>query len=195
MQTYPDFFDRDGFTNMWGRSNVYRCAAASPLCENLTLQNSSVNPGLARRIASGTLLQFITRDDFLNNGIPTMGFYGQFVPLVQGYSCAESVYWLGKVFLCLALPADNPFWTAEENNGSWDKLGERDVKQTVLNGPALCFTNHSANGETVLRTGKVVRDCGDVHGMWNYSKLCYNSKYPWESAPSENVESDRKSVV
>lgn len=189
MQTYPDFFDRDGFTNMWGRSNVYRCAAASPLCENLTLKNSSVNPGLARRIASGTLLQFLTRDDFLNNGIPTMGFYGQFVPLVQGYSCAESVYWLGKVFLCLALPANSPFWTADENNGSWDKLGEKAVKQTVLNGPALCFTNHGANGETILRTGKVVRDCGDVHGMWNYSKLCYNSKYPWESAPSENVES------
>ena len=27
MQTYPDFFDRDGFTNMWGRSSIYRNAA------------------------------------------------------------------------------------------------------------------------------------------------------------------------
>lgn len=27
-----------------------------------------------------------------------MGFYGQFSPLVQGYSCAESVFWLGKFF-------------------------------------------------------------------------------------------------
>ncbi|MFR4440182.1 MAG: DUF2264 domain-containing protein, partial [Hungatella sp.] len=24
METYGDFFDRDGFTNMWGRSNIYR---------------------------------------------------------------------------------------------------------------------------------------------------------------------------
>ena len=23
METYADFFDRDGFTNMWGRSNIY----------------------------------------------------------------------------------------------------------------------------------------------------------------------------
>ena len=188
MKTYPDFFDKDGFTNMWGRSNVYRNAATSPLSENLLLRNSSVNAGLARRIASGSLLQFFTRDDFLNNGIPTMGFYGQFTPLVQGYSCAESAYWLGKAFLCLSLPEESPFWSEKENNGSWDKLGEKEVKETALNGPALCFTNHNANGTTILRSAKVMKRCGDEHGMWNYAKLAYNTKYPWESAPSKDVE-------
>lgn len=189
MESYGDFFDRDGYTNMWGRSNVYRNAATSPFEGNLILKNSSVNPGLARRIASGSLMQFFGREDFLENGIPAMGFYGQFTPLVQGYSCTESVFWLGKAFLCLHLPAEHPFWTEKENNGSWEKLSEREVKETVLNGPALCFTNHNANGETILRTGKVVKNCGDEHGMWNYSKLSYNSKYPWESAPSKEVES------
>ena len=189
METYGDFFDKDGFTNMWGRSNVYRNAATSPFDGNMMLKHPAANPGLSRRIVSGSLLQFISRDDFLYNGIPTMGFYGQFTPLVQGYSCAESVYWLGKAFLCLDLPADHPFWTAKENNGSWETLGEKEVKETVLNGPALCFTNHNANGETILRTGKIIKDCGDEHGMWNYSKISYNSKYPWESAPSKDIES------
>lgn len=189
METYPDFFDKDGFTNMWGRSNVYRNAATSPLSENLTLKNSSVNPGLARRICSGSLLQFFKRDDFLINGVPAMGFYGQFKPLIQGYSCAESAYWLGKAFLCLALPETSPFWTETENNGSWENLKDGEVKQTVLDGPALCFTNHSANGETILRTGKVTKNCGDIHGMWNYSKLCYNTKYPWESSEVEFADS------
>lgn len=189
METYGDFFDRDGHTNMWGRSNVYRNAATSPFDGNFLLKHPLADPGLSRRIASGSLLQFMTRDDFLKNGIPTMGFYGQFTPLVQGYSCAESVFWLGKAFLCLHLPADHPFWTEKENNGSWKSLEEKEVKETILNGPALCFTNHNANGETVLRTGKVVKNCGDEHGMWNYSKLSYNSKYPWESAPSKEVES------
>lgn len=27
--------------------------------------------------------------------------------------------------------------------------------------------------------------------MWNYSKLCFNSKYPWESSPSEAVEAQQ----
>ena len=136
-------------------------------------------------------MQFLGREDFLYKGVPTLGFYGQFSPLVQGYSCAESPFWLGKAFLCLHLPADHPFWTARENNGSWDGLGEKEVKVTTLDGPALCFSNHQANGETILRTGKVVKQPDDEHGMWNYSKLSYNTKYPWESAPAEDVEAQQ----
>ncbi|BCJ93855.1 hypothetical protein acsn021_14240 [Anaerocolumna cellulosilytica] len=191
METYSDFFDCDGFTNMWGRSNIYRNASTSAFDGNMMLRNSTADPGLARRISSGSLLQFLTREDFLHEGIPTLGFYGQFTPLVQGYSCAESPFWLGKAFLCLHLPSDHPFWTAIENNGIWEKLRKNEIKETTLNGPALCFTNHEANGETILRSGKVVRNCRDEHGMWNYSKLCFNSKYPWESAPSKDVEAQQ----
>lgn len=191
METYGDYFDRDGFTNMWGRSNVYRNAATSSFNANMLLKSSTADPGLARRIASGSLLQFLSREDFLFKGVPTMGFYGQFTPLVQGYSCAESPFWLGKAFLCLNLPENHPFWTVKENNGTWEKLEGNKVKETVIDGPALCFTNHGANGETILRTGKVVRNCNDNHGMWNYSKLNYNSKYPWESAPSKDVEAQQ----
>ncbi len=191
MESYADFFDRDGFTNMWGRSNIYRNAATSAFDGNLMLHNSTADPGTARRISSGSLLQFLTREDFLYKGVPTLGFYGQFTPLVQGYSCAESPFWLGKAFLCLHLPADHPFWTTREKNGTWDTLSEKETKVTVLNGPALCFSNHQANGETILRTGKVVKNVGDEHGMWNYSKLCFNTKYPWESEPAIEVEAQQ----
>ncbi len=191
MRTYADFFDRDGFTNMWGRSNIYRNAATSAFDGNLMLRNSTVDPGLARRICSGSLLQFMSREDVFYEDIPTLGFYGQFTPLVQGYSCAESPYWLGKAFLCLHLPADHPFWTARESNGSWEALGSREVKETCLSGPALCFTNHGATGETLLRTGKVVKGVNDEHGMWNYSKLVFNTKFPWEAKVSREVEAQQ----
>lgn len=183
MESYADFFDEDGFTNMWGRSSIYRFASTSPFDGNFMLRRPAMDAGLARRIASGSLLQFLSREDFSWKGIPTMGFYRQFLPVVQGYSCAESPFWMGKAFLCLHLPEDHPFWTAKENNGTWEKLGRDEVKQTVLNGPALCFTNHKANGETILRTGKVVRSVGDKHGLWNYAKLNFNTKYPWEATP------------
>lgn len=191
METYGDFFDRDGWTNMWGRSNIYRNAATSAFDGNLMLREGKANPGRARRISSGSLMQFLGREDFLYQGVPTLGFYGQFSPLVQGYSCAESPFWLGKAFLCLHLPADHPFWTEKENNGPWEELGKNQVRVTTLDGPALCFSNHEANGETILRTGKVVKDVDDRHGMWNYSKLCFNTKYPWEAAPAEAVESQQ----
>lgn len=194
METYGDFFDRDGWTNMWGRSNIYRNAATSAFDGNLLLSEGKADPGRARRISSGSLMQFLGREDFLYKGVPTLGFYGQFSPLVQGYSCAESPFWMGKAFLCLHLPADHPFWTAKENNGTWETLGEGETKVTVLDGPALCFSNHEANGETILRTGKVVKQPGDEHGMWNYSKLCYNTKYPWEAAPVEPGAEGRNAV-
>ncbi len=192
METYGDFFDRDGWTNMWGRSSIYRNAAASAFDGNMMLQGGRMDPGRARRISSGSLMQFLGREDFLYDGVPTLGFYGQFSPLVQGYSCAESPFWLGKAFLCLHLPPDHPFWTAKENNGTWEALGEREVKETCLDGPALCFTNHQANGETILRTGKVSKRRGDEHGMWAYSKLCYNTKYPWEASDREEVPVSRR---
>ena len=190
MKTYPDFFDRDGFTNMWGRSGIYRNAATSSFDGNLMMRNYDIDPGLARRICSGSLLQFFERDDFLWNGVPTLGFYGPFVPLVQGYSCAESPMWLAKALLCLHFPEDHPFWTAKENNGTWDKLEKNETKVTTLNGPALCFANHEANGITELRTGKMVKNKHDLHGIWNYGKLVYNSKFPWECTPKDSHVDD-----
>lgn len=181
METYPGFFDQSGLTNMWGRSNIYRNASTSAFAAHFLLKNPCADPGLARRICSGSLLQFLQREDFLSDGIPNLGFYGQFAPLIQGYSCAESPFWLGKAFLCLHLPGDHPFWTERENNGVWEKLSSGNVKETVLNGPALCFSNHGANGATILRTGKVLKTPEDIAGMWNYVKLAYHTQYPWEA--------------
>ncbi len=191
MGNYPEFFDRDGFTNMWGRSNIYRNATTSAFAGNCFLKNSLVDYGLARRISSGALLQFFNREDFLAEGVPTLGFYGQFTPLVQHYSCAESPLWLGKAFICLALPKEHDFWTTRENNGVWETLSNSGINETALDGAGLCYTNHQSNGETVLRTGKVLKNKGDTHGMWNYSKLCYNTKYPWEASPCEEVEAQQ----
>lgn len=190
MKSFPQAFDRDGFTTMWGRSGIYRNAATSAFDGNLFLKNPTVEPGLARRICSGSLLQFLTRDDFLAHGIPSLGFYRQFMPLVQGYSCAESPFWLGKAFLCLHLPKDHPFWTAKEQNGIWERMGAFETVETALDGPALCYSNHQANGSTILRTGKVLKNCGDIHGMWNYSKLSYHSKFPWEATPRQRSEEE-----
>ncbi|MCR5822831.1 MAG: DUF2264 domain-containing protein [Lachnospiraceae bacterium] len=181
VKTFPFYFGRNGFVNMWGRSGIYRNAAVSPLAANFFFKNPAADPGLCRRVTAGALLQFLEREDFLAGGIPSLGFYGQFPPLVQGYSCAESPLWLGKAFLCLELPEDHPFWTATEKD-NFEGLSGKDVRTTVLDGPALVFSNHASNGETILRTGKVLKSKKDIHGIFNYAKLCYNTDFPWDSA-------------
>ncbi len=181
MKTYDRLFDENGHVTMWGRSSIYRNAATAPFASNFNLRNPSCNPGLARRIASGALLQFFGRDDILYEGAPVLGFYGPFTPMVQGYSCAESPLWLGKAFLCLELPEDHPFWTAKEENGVWETMGEGETLETVLDGPGLAIADHHDNGTMELRTGKVTKRIGDSNGRWCYAKLSYSSAYPWES--------------
>lgn len=41
-----------------------------------------------------------------------------------------------------------------------------------------------ANGETVLRTGKVQKNPKNAGLNWNYTRLCFNTKYPWEATPT-----------
>lgn len=92
-----------------GRSITYRMGASVPLALTGLLEDPDINYGWMRRIASSTILQFLQHPDFLEDRIPTLGFYGAFEPAIQGYSCRGSVFSMGKLFLALYLPANNPF--------------------------------------------------------------------------------------
>jgi len=76
-------------------------------------------------------------------------------------------------FICLTLPDDSPFWTAKENEGIWEKLG-KDSSITVLEKPGLVLVNHGKTGTSEIIPGKVYYD------DHNYSKLAYNTHFPWE---------------
>jgi hypothetical protein len=104
-ENYPYMFARDGKMIMWGRSITYRMGASVPLALTGLLEDPDINYGWMRRIASSTILQFLQHPDFLEDRIPTLGFYGAFEPAIQGYSCRGSVFWMGKLFLALYLPA------------------------------------------------------------------------------------------
>jgi hypothetical protein len=71
------------------------------------------------------------------------------------------------------LPDDSPFWTAKENEGLWEKLGNNSHK-VVLENPGLVLVNHGKTGTSEIIPGKVYYDDP------NYSKLVYNTHFPWE---------------
>ena len=182
---YPYLFSRDGKMIMWGRSISYRYASvtAFPL---MGFENSpDTNYGWMRRIASGTLLQFFQHPDFMKDGVPTLGFYGPFEPAVQMYSCRGSVYWGGKVFLGLLVPADNPFWTAVENNGDWDtKLVKGKVYNKFETGSQILITDYPNIGASEVRAwchAAVAGDWQKFRSTENYNRLSYNSAFPWQA--------------
>ena len=174
MKNWPRFFARDGKQLMWGRSIIYRFAASTAFGAHFLMNDPVIDPGFARRIASGNVLQFLTREELYVNGLPCLGYYGPFEPLIQFYSCAASPFWLAKVFVALTLPEDSPFWTAQENEGFWPGLGER-TETVELPGPGMQVINHGSTGTTELRTGKVL-----LHDTY-YNQLQFNPDFPVET--------------
>lgn len=180
---YPYLFNREGKMNMWGRSIAYRFGAVAPLAMLGFMEDSKTNFGWLRRIASSTLLQFLQHPDFLEDNVPTLGFYGPFEPAVQIYSCRGSVYWGGKAFFALLLPEDNPFWSTKENNGPWEKDFEKNrVYNKFQKRSNLLITNYPNSGASEMRSWcheSVANDWQKFRSSENYNKLAYNTEFPW----------------
>ena len=183
VPNYPYMFAKDGKMNMYGRSITYRIAAAVPFPLMGWLNDPSIDYGWMRRIASSTLLQFLENPALMEDRVPTLGFYGAFEPAVQIYSCRGSVYWMGKAFLGLLLPADNPFWTAIENNGAWEKeLQSGKVYNKFMEGSNTLVTNYPNSGTSEIRAWcheTVAKDWQKFRSTENYNKLSYNTAFPW----------------
>ena len=178
MDTYPNMFDKNAHMIMWGRSSIYRSAASAPFGANCFLKNSTVDRGLARRILSGNLLQFVTKEECFVNNIPCLGYYGPYEPLIQSYSCSASPFWIANSFLCLALSDEDEFWTAAEKNGVWENK-DVPIEKVTLDGPGMNITNYKETGAVELRCGKVLVKNGDSL-LSEYSRLSFNSIFPWE---------------
>lgn len=189
IENYPYLFDREGRMIMWGRSISYRFAAAIPLplmgLKTHHYNDTPINWGWMRHISSGCLLQFLKHPDFLEDNVPTLGFYGVFEPAVQIYSCRGSVYWMGKIFFALLVPADHPFWTAVENRGSWEnELKKGQVYNQFLPGSELLITNYPNIGASEVRAWcheTVKNDWQKFRSSENYNRLAYNSAFPWQA--------------
>ena len=174
MKTYINFFGRNGYINMWARSILYRTWISGGFPVSFMMKGESpIDPGLARRLCSGSLLQFVTREEFFQNDVPSLGFYRHSEYVLQSYSCAGSPMIMFIPFICLALPDDSPFWTAKENEGFWEKLGNKSNIE-VLKNPGLILVNHGKTGTSEIIPGKV------YYSDQNYSKLVYNTHFPWE---------------
>ncbi len=183
VPNYPYLFSKEGKMVMYGRSMCYRTAAIVPFPLMGWLNDPSVNYGWMRRIASSTLLQFFQHPDMMKDRVPTLGFYGPFDPAVQIYTCRGSVYWMAKAFLGLLVPADNPFWTATENEGAWkDELKPYQVYNKFMPGSNTLVTDYPNSGASEIRAWcheTVAKDWQKFRSTENYNKLSYNSEFLW----------------
>lgn len=182
---YPYLFAKDGRMVMWGRSISYRYAAATVFPLMGLVKDFHPNWGWMRKIASSTLMQFFTHPDFMQDGVPTLGFYGPFEPATQMYSCRGSVYWGGKVFLGLLIPEDSPFWQEKENNGPWEKdLKSGFVYNKFQPATNILITDYPNTGISEIRAwchADKKSDWQKFRSSENYNRLSYNSDFLWQA--------------
>jgi arabinoxylan arabinofuranohydrolase len=183
---YPYLFSKDGKMIMYGRSISYRIGSIVPfpLMGFLDDPKLNINYGWMRRISSAVLLQFMQHPDFMEDGVPTLGFYGHFEPATQNYSCRGSVYWMGKAFVGLLVPEDNPFWTATENEGDWSNFEQDRVYNKYQPASEILITDYPNSGASEIRAWcheKVANDWQKFRSSENYNKLAYNSNFLWQA--------------
>jgi hypothetical protein len=144
LEQYRLLFGADGAPLYHGRSLTYRFAVAAPLWAAALVDSTPLAPGETRRIASGALRHFLDRGA-IRNEVLTLGWHGEFLPMIQSYSGHGSPYWGSKGFCGLLLPADHAVWTAVEE----PMAVERSDFCVAMPGPG--FLAHGTAGDGIVR--------------------------------------------
>jgi hypothetical protein len=115
----------DGTYPVIGRSICYRFGVFQMLAQ-AALQHrleEGLTPASVRCALQAVIGRVMSAGDmFDEKGWLRPGVYGYQPELAEPYICTGSLYLCSTVFLPLGLPADDPFWTAEDEDWSGKKV-------------------------------------------------------------------------
>lgn len=172
------WFDEDGGVLAFGRSLTYRyaCGAiwgALAYADVDALPWGEIKGHYLRHLRWWSKLPIADRDGVLSVGY---GYPNLFMS--ESYNSAGSPYWAFKAFLPLALPADHPFWTAEEQPAQFD------TDAVPLRHPGMVML-HTPGNVVALSSGQ--QNWEMRAGAEKYAKFAYSSRYAF------SVEVDERS--
>ncbi|MFC7304330.1 DUF2264 domain-containing protein [Streptomyces monticola] len=114
LESYALLFGGDGAPLHFGRSLTYRFAAGAAVGLGAVAGHTPLQPGVSRRLLSGSLRYFLDRGAVDADGLLSLGWHGPYAPATQRYSGPASPYWASKAFVCLLAGERHPLWTARE---------------------------------------------------------------------------------
>lgn len=176
------WFGEDGGAVPYGRSQTYRFAQAAffSICAAAEIEVFPLP--VMKGIVVRHLQYWMDRQIFDNAHILTIGYGYPNLHMAESYNAPGSPYWGLKVFACLALPEDHPFWTAEEAPlpvlekrkvlAHADMLVQRTQKDVILFTPGRILPHQHAQSEE------------------KYSKFAYSEKYGFSIARSQKTLSE-----
>ena len=97
-----------------GRSLTYRFASNAAIGWAMINGNSTLSPGIARRILSGDLKYFWENGCMGENGLLNIGYLGKNQSLAENYIVPGDPYFAMHGLCCLLLPENHLFWKVKE---------------------------------------------------------------------------------
>jgi hypothetical protein len=143
-QTLPYWYGRDGGPIAKGRSLTYRFAMVAGIAYSQLSGLSSMDPGLARRIASGCLRYFFEHGCISERGLLEVGYHGPNAAQGEDYNDTGAPYWATTGLVALALPEEHPFWSAPEKPLPADEPG---IKRCAVAGAQMVLKADGGRGE------------------------------------------------
>ncbi|CAJ2508206.1 Uu.00g093920.m01.CDS01 [Anthostomella pinea] len=112
------YYDNEGRSIPFGRSVGYRFAMVS-FWGAMAYAGVELPEPLTWGMVKGVVLRHLrwwqTQPDIWSpSGTLTIGYTFPNMYLAENYNSPGSPYWACLAFICLAVPADHPFWTSEE---------------------------------------------------------------------------------
>ena len=107
------WFDEDGSSIPYGRSQTYRFAQVAFFSICAAAKLDVLPLPVMKGIITRHLVNWMNRPIFDNAGVLSIGYGYPHLTMSEEYNGPGSPYWSMKAFAFLALPADDPFWSAE----------------------------------------------------------------------------------
>ena len=172
MESYPYLYGRDGGPIPWGRSTTYRFASLAAIGWAVLRGAGTLEPGQARRIASGCLKYFWEHGALSQNGLLEPGFHGPNSVVAENYIDRGSPYWAAQGLICLLIPEDHPFWSSVEQPMPADGPGGR----IALPGAEMAIKVSPIDGEArVFPVGQRMGHWGQWQRGIKYCQHAYSS--------------------
>jgi hypothetical protein len=185
----------DGSYPRFGRSLGYRFALAAPFVQGALLGIDPLEPGVARRLASGIVANAVAggaidpATDWFRVGVG-----GERPAVVEDYVTPGASAWSAHAFVALAMPAGHPFWSTAEA----PLPADGDVAGTLAAGRSGFLVSWSgATGETTVHNARSGHpsDIADHDYAATYGKLAYRSAFACDVPVSLGVSAGSDDAI
>ncbi|MDQ8196773.1 DUF2264 domain-containing protein [Pelagicoccus enzymogenes] len=182
LQDYPAFFADSGEHPAFGRSIAYRFNATAPFGLAQAMGALPMEAAAARGLCQRSLEFFLSKPITQSQGCLSLGWYDEFLPMVEVYSTGGSPYWAAKAFSPLLLSPDDPFW-AEDEAGS-----EGGSARSAIALKAPCLIVRKADREVeIINAGSQIASTNTRFGPHKWGRLSYKSAWGFALAKDASL--------